>query len=378
MSQASQSISVTRLKNGVSYSSLIVAAKGDLYQEYNQQRVVPDFSVASNQPEASLICAPTGATDAIPPSIEIYWDETRVEFDSLVTGSINKASAGLAAGTLQISQQGDAASGLNWKIRFLKNIATPSATPLASHVLKIVGIFPAGKTAAQKSFDLSVLSESGLRVHIEAGGDDAVPFVVNQNIANSKCTLVAQVYSGGTPISNPAGCTYKWHRKEASESTGWKLIAGQTQRTMVVTANDIDAYAEYKVTVTQAGSEVSDTQSVMDVGDPYYVAISVKDQNNATADPAMNGDVSAAESRIFTASLASRSGGTPPTPKQTNWIITTVDGVIQNNFAGNTNSQGVASRTYNTATLTLPAAWMDSLNGGAGVQMLEVTTQITY
>ena len=167
MSVASQSITVTRLKNGISYNSLIVTTKGDLYQEYNAQKVVPDFSVASNQPEAMLVCTPTGSTDAIPPSIEIYWDNTRVQFDSLDVGSVNKASAGLAAGTMQIAQKGDAAAGLNWKIRFLKNIAVTSATPLASHVLKMTGVFPSGKSPASKSFDLYPLSETGLRVHIE-------------------------------------------------------------------------------------------------------------------------------------------------------------------------------------------------------------------
>lgn len=379
MSTASASCTLTRMRNGVSYTAIIVSSLGDLYQYYDSSRVVPDFSAgASEQPVLTFICGATASTDDVPPTIKVYWDGVEVTFANLNVGTTNNAVTGLAAGTIKIEQKGDPATKKPWKLRFVKNIATATATTQPGHSLKIVGIFAAGRTEAVKAFDLTPLTESGEAVHIISGSADATPFVVDQNKANSKCTLVAQVYRAGKAVTTTAGYGFQWYKKDVTEASGWKLLAGKTGQSLEVTASDVETYAEYKVEVTHGGTSFADTQSVMDVGDPYYVTLSITDQNNASADGSMNGDIAANEARKYTAGLVSRSGGSVPPIKTCNWLISTVDGVIQNGFTSNTNSYGVASRTYNTTALTIPATFVDSLNGGAGVQNLEITVTITF
>ncbi|MDE5975772.1 MAG: hypothetical protein K2G69_04410 [Muribaculaceae bacterium] len=387
MSTASASLTVTCLPNGKSYNVAIVCSKGDLYQYYDSGRVTPDFTAGvSEQPIVTLVFSATAMTSPIPPMIKLYWDDKEITFGSLNTGATNNAvTVGtnpdpiLEAGTIKIEQKGDPANNLDWKLRFVKNIAKPSATTLYGHTLKVQGIFPAGIAENVKAFELTPLTESGEEVHIESGSTDATPFVVDQNKANSKCTLVAQVYRAGKAVTTTAGYTFQWYKRDITKTTGWETLAGKTGQSLEVTASDVETYTEYKVEVTHGGATFADTQSVMDVGDPFYITFGIKDQNNTDATASMNGNLAANEARIFTAHINSRTAGQLPDTRINSccWLITTVDGVVQNNFAGNTNpTYGVASKNYNTNVLTLPAAWILSLNGGAGVQTLNIFVTI--
>ena len=378
MSTASQGLQLTRIKNGVSYSAMLFCNKGDLFQQYNAQKVMPNFTSASDQPIVTFVCATTSTTDTVAPTIKVYWDDVEVTFSNLNAGTTNNAVTGLAAGTIKIEQKGDPGSNQPWKLRFVKNIASATSTTLVSHTLKVEGIFAAGRVIAVKPFTLSPLTESGETVHIVSGTSDATPFVVNQNLSGSKCTLVAQVYRAGEPLSSLSGYTFQWYKKNVSVSSGWESISGATQSSLQVAASDVDSYAEYRVVVTHNGTQFSDTQSVMDVGDPYYVNVTVKDGSGATASSSMNGDVSAGEKRVYKASLASRAGGSVPAMKSVYWLISTIDGVVQNAFPGTSSQEGVASRTTNTDTLEISAAWVDSLNGGAGVDCLDITVTVNF
>ena len=379
MSTASQSCTLTRIKNGMNYSGMLTVNKGDLWEKYNATKVSPDRSIATNQPVVTFQCY-TGE-GSVPDTIAIYWDDVAVPFASLNTGSLNTASSNLAAGVIKIEQKGDKATGKKWMIRFVKNIAVAGTAVLPSHTLRIVGTFASGnKVVGIKGYSLSELIDSGESVHIEPGPTDANPFVVDQNVANSKCTLVAQVDQGGEPVSL-SGCTYKWFRQDAASSTGWSVVSGQTGQTLDVTASMVEAYAMFKVEVTvPSGNTVADTQSVMDVGDPYEVAINVYNQSGAASEPNMNGDVSTSEARWFTASLVSRRGGTPPTIQACYWLVTSVDGVTQN--AGGSKIGDMVGSTMNTANLTgsdkntikILASWLD----GLGLQSVDVTAMVTF
>lgn len=373
MSQSSQSITLTRLRNGVSYSAMLAISKGDLWQQYDANKVAPDFTVSANQPQVTLRCL-TGEGD-YPDAIEVYWDGAKVPFSAMTAGSVNAAATGLDAGTIKIVQQGSSASAKEWVLAFVKNVAVKGTGAQASHTLKVVGIFGSGaKVSAQKSFDITMLTESGESVHIEPGLSDTNPFVVDQIKANSKCTLVAQIYSAGDPLATPGPAyTYQWYRMDATAASGWTAISGATSQTLTVSANDVDAYAVYRVTVTHGTDTFSDSQSVMDIGDPFYVAISVKDGSNASATPNMDGDVPASEKRVFTASLASRSGATAPAIISCYWLLTGVDGVALNTWSG-TNSYGIVSKNTSSTTLSVPASWMDSINA----QSINIDVTINY
>ncbi len=377
MSQASSSVTLTRIKNGMSYGAMFVISKGDLWQDYNAQKIAPDFTVAANQPEVKFVC--TTSEGSVPDTIEIYWDDVRVTFASLTAGSLNTASAGLAAGTIKIVQGGPQSNNtrLPWILRFVKNIAVPTAGTLASHVLKIVGVFASGKAEHARSFEMRPLTDSGESVHIQPSQSDPSPFVVDQNKANSSTTLVAQIYQGGKPLSTPGSdFTYQWYKQDSSQSSGWQTLAGKTSSSLTVTKDDVDTYAQYRVVVSHNGNTFSDTQSVMDIGDPYEVGIGVYSDSGCTssASPNMNGDVSSTEKRVFKASLVSRNGGAVPTILNCCWMITGVDGVLLNTWSSNTNSHGIAKSTYSTLTLSVPAAWLDEI----GAQSVDITAQVSF
>lgn len=378
MRTVTNSMTVTRIPNGKIYNAHLVVDKGDLCQRYNATSVVPDFTVADKQPVVTYVGAVTAKTGAVPTTITVYWDNVEVVFASYDQGMVNTASAGLAAGTIQIFQKGDPATGQVWKLKFLKNIATPSATPLVGHILTVEGHYPSTTVIGSKPFDLIPLSESGYDVHIEAGASDAIPFTVDENVPGSQCTLVATVYRGGNKITGTGNMQFKWYRKDATESTGWKSLT-ETTDTLIITAGSIEAYAEFRVVVTIDGEEYSDTEGVQDVGDPIIIVYRIKDQNGNDASMSMNGDVPDDEKRVITAALSSRTGSTSvPAIIDCYWTVMSVDGALLNTWTANLNSYGVAKSTYNTTEFTLPAAWIDSLNGGAGLITLNLSTQITF
>lgn len=344
MSQAIASVTLTRILGGEVYASLITCNKGDLFQRYNTDRVAPDWETdTTKRPVLTYHCASSAAAGqtVIPDKIELYYDGTKVTF--------NAGQSTSADGRFLISGGGTQP----WQVTCLKNFCTKGATAQAGHNIKIVGFVGLNTFPAAIPVDIQPLTENGEEVHIIGSG--ANPFVVDQNTGSS-CQLIARVYSGGTEVS-AGNRTFKWEKQTAA---GWAVIAGATTDTLTVTASDVDAYAVYRVTVTNpaTGESHMDTQSVMDVGDPFFVGISITD-GTAAADAQFPVGAPSSAKRVFTASLLARRTGATVPAYTCRWQLMRPDGTLLNSsFTGGTDSHGVIDMTQNSRTISVTCGFM--------------------
>lgn len=362
MSQALQSLTLTRVLGGDVYAAMISCSKGDLFQRYDTDGVYPDWEKDTTQrPVLTYHCVsslnPTGET--VPDKIDLYYDGTLVTF--------NAGQAVSADGRFQIS---GGSGGAPYRVTVLKNLCTAGSASQAGHVIKIVGHVGVNTFPATIGVDIQPRTENGLEVHIISGDTTDNPFVVDQNSGTS-CRLKAEVYKGGIAVAAPKG-TFRWERQDTS---GWTALS-ETSAVLRVNPDDVDAYAVYRVTYTEGGEQCMDTQSVMDTGDPFYVGISVTDGAGKGAEATFGVGAAESESRKFTASLlARRSGGAVPSAFTCHWQLTRPDGTLLNSsFSGGKDSHGVWDKNQDQKSITVPLGFMT----GNSVDSMVVTAIVEY
>lgn len=365
MSQTTAKLTLTKLKNGVTYSAMLVTAQGDVRQQYAIGKVVPNWEVTpSLRPLLVLHCIASSQTgqETIPSNITLYYDGQEVPFGSANTQGVATSQAVTNYCPAGMFERSKTAEGL-WQIRICKNYVQATANPQSGHTLLVKGEINVGEyIQASIALMASELTATGEEVSIT--GDPANPFVVNQQTAGSSTTLTAQLYRGGEPVGMPSDYSIRWYKMG---KTDWELISGQTGQTLTVSADDIDSYAEYRVVLTTPSqSTLSDTQSVMDIGDPYVIVTVITDPNNGNADAELNEFRTATDMRKIIASLANRNGtGSVPSSVAFTWILVKPDGVVLNNFAGAWNGAvgaSVPKTTTNTNTMTVTGQFFDDNN----------------
>lgn len=367
MSTALQSITLVQETGGDIYAPLITVTTGDLFQRYDTDGVYPDWEAdATKCPVMTfhlMSSVSQNGVETVPDNILLYYDGVQVVFNAGQT--LNAASGGIPAGMFQIIGGGSSP----YQVKVLKNFCTKGSTVQAGHNITIVGLVGVNRYPASCPVDIQVRTENGEEVHII--GEGANPFVVDQN-TGSTTTLIAQVYSGGVPVA--AGTrTFKWEKLTA---TGWVTVsaAAVNNDRLVVKASDVEAYAIYRVTVTNGSLTYMDTQSVMDSGDPFYVGITVTD-GSAAADPRFPVGAAATDKRVFTASLLARHSGATIPSSTTTWQLQRTDGTILNNsFTGGKDTHGVIDRTQKSASITVPLSFMTDNN----VKSLQVTAFVEF
>lgn len=349
MSESIARVTLTRVPNGVTYQCMITCSTGDVRQLHNDNGIIPDFTVAANRPVLTFHCLSSAVStgETYPLNVELYYDGTKLS---------TNASGVTTDGMFQTG--GGATAPIT--VTVLKNYAQQNSLNQPDHVLKMVCQLSTGETV-QASFPLTsgLLSESGEFVSItDTGtGTSKQPFVVDQNTGTT-CVLKAQIYKGGNIIPTPTGYTFQWQKMGA---TGWQDIGGATSQTYSVNASDIESYAEYRVVVTHSasGNTFSDTQSVMDVGDPYFLAITCKDSTGAGADFQFAAGEAETSARVLTAVLYDRKNNqTASKPFTCKWQLVKPDGVILNTTATQAGSVTIPAQTTDTKTITIPHLYL--------------------
>lgn len=365
MSESIARVTLTRVPNGVTYQCMITCSTGDVRQLHNDNGIVPDFTVAANRPVLTFHCLSSAAStgETYPVNVELYYDGTK-----LTTNASGQTTDGL----FKI----DGGSTTPITVTIQKNYVAQTFLNQADHVLKMVCQLSTGETV-QASFPLTsgLLSESGEFVSItDTGtGTSKQPFVVDQN-AGTTCVLKAQIYKGGNIIPTPTGYTFQWQKMG---TTGWQNIGGATDQTYSVNASDIESYAEYRVVVTNSasGDTFSDTQSVMDVGDPYFLAITCKDSNGASADFQFAAGEADNSTRVLTAVLYDRKNQqTASKSFICNWQLVKPDGVILNTSAVTSGTVTIPAQTTDTKVITIPHGYLID----NGITSLDAYAVATY
>lgn len=354
MSTAMNKVTVTRLKDGTTYTALITCSAGDLIQYFSQTKVVPDWSDVNGHPVLvfhAVSSLGSGETDLA--NMSLYYDGVQV------------IAAGTFADTQGRFSLAKGSDGL-WRCTILKNLVTAGpVSNAANHTIRMVGETVDGsKIQSQIMVSCSPLTDQGKRAVIIAG--DGNCFTVDQAKGNS-CVLKAMLNDSGI-ISDPTGgYGYQWYRQTAA--SGWDAISGATSQTLTVSSADVETMAVYRVriynTATGSTEEYYDTQSVMDIGDPYYLNINVCEGGGTTSASATFAPTEPSTAyRTFRPSVVNRDTGSAYSGTVSYyWSIIKPDGVYVNNSAVTAGGKTIPARTTAQATLDFPAALIDNNNG---------------
>ncbi|MDE7180562.1 MAG: hypothetical protein K2N88_05140 [Muribaculaceae bacterium] len=365
MSESMARVTLTKTPEGVTYQCMITCSTGDVRQLHNDNGVIPDFTVAANRPVLTFHCLSSAAStgETYPANVSLYYDGTKLT---------TNASGLTADGMFQTA--GGVTSPIT--VTILKNYALANSANQPDHVLKMVCQLATGQTVqAEIPLTSGLLSESGEFVSIiDAGtGTSKQPFVVDQNVGNT-CVLKAQIYKGGNILSTTTGYTFQWQKMGVS---GWQNISGATAQTHTVNASDIESYAEYRLVVTHtaSGNTFSDTQSVMDVGDPYFLAITCKDSTGAGADFQFAAGEAETSVRVLTAVLYDRKNNQTASKSFTNkWQLVKPDGVILNTSAVTCGTVTIPAQSTDVKTITIPNQYLTD----NGITSMDVYAVATY
>lgn len=288
-----------------------------------------------------------GETDIA--NMSLYYDGVKVITAPATTDSAGRFS--LAKGS----------DGL-WRCTILKNlVAAGPASNAAGHVIRMVGErTDGGKMQESITVTCAPMTDSGRRAVIIAG--DTNCFTVDQSKGTS-CVLKAMLNDKGIISTPPTGFAYQWYRQTAA--SGWDAISGATGQTLTVTASDVESMAVYRVRIynsTKTTEEYYDVQTVMDIGDPYYLSINVCQGGTTTsASPIFEATEASTAYRTMRPSLINRSSGAAFAGTVSYyWSIIKPDGVYVNNSATTVGGQTIPARTTAAATLNFPAALADT------------------
>lgn len=356
MSTAMNKVTVTRLKDGTTYTAQIVCSIGDLIQYFDATTVSPDWSVANNHPVLVFHAVSSlGTGDINLANMTLYYDGVKI------TSSNNGG---------RFSVQKSSTDNL-WRCTILKNLISPgptSGSTNAAHTIRMVGQTDQGNNIqAVITVSCAPLTDSGRRAVIVAG--DTNCFTVDQSKGTS-CVLKALFNDKGQLSGIPSGYACQWFRQDATATSGWTLISGANGTTLTVSASDVETMQVYRVRIynTTSGSaeEYYDTQSVMDVGDPFYLHIDVcEGGTNTTASATFGQTEPTTAYRTMRPSIINRSSGAKVSGASFYWSIMKPDGTYANASQTVVGGKTIPARTTAQATLDFPAALIDDpINGG--------------
>lgn len=365
MSTAMSKVSVIRLKDGTTYTSYIACAGGNLIQYFDSTAVTPDWSDTNGHP-ILVFHAISSAGDG----------ETNIVNMSLFYDGVKVISAGTYADTQGRFNLAKGSDGL-WRCTIMKNLVTAGPTSnAANHTILMVGETAEGKKIqAYIGVSCSPLTDTGRRANI-VSGDASVsnPFTVDQGKGTS-CVLKAMLNDKGKDIDPPSGFSIQWYRQ--TTASGWTAISGATNQTLTVNASDVETMAVYRVKLSNSttSEEYYDTETVLDVGDPFYLALAIYAGNTTTeASPIFTADEPGTAFRTFTPTLVNKNSGAAFAGTVSYyWKIMKPDGTFANNSSTTVGGQTIPARTTAQATLKFPAQLVDDYEG-----MLDVLCEAEF
>lgn len=265
MSSASTTRTIKFVSKAGTYAAVIMCPDGDIYQEWEGSTsqvtgIYPNF--AATKPILYFVCTSSRVAEGVatPDAINYFFNGTKIEFDG-------DTSKGTFAGMFKkVAPSGD---NLYYGLQILKNIA--EAAGYAPAVIKMVATVSYGTQTDQieASYTIPIQKATGNGIRVTIVSPDGKNFVINDK--GGSCQLKAMAYQKGTELT--ANLSYVWEQMQAS---GWVVLSGKTTQTITVQDTDINAYGEYRVTVTRgtgtSAEELGkDIQGVMDASDPLQI-----------------------------------------------------------------------------------------------------------
>ena len=265
MSSASTTRTIKFVSKAGTYAAVIMCPDGDIYQEWEGSTsqvtgIYPNF--ASTKPILYFVCTSSRVAEGVatPDAINFYFNGTQIQFSG-------DTSTGTFAGMFKkIAPSGD---NLYYGLQILQNIA--AAAGYAPAVIKMVATVSYGTQTDQieASYTIPIQKATGNGIRVTIVSPDGKNFVINDK--GGSCQLKAMDYQKGTELT--ANLSYVWEQMQAS---GWVVLSGKTTQAITVQDTDINAYGEYRVTVTRgtgANAEElgKDIQGVMDASDPLQI-----------------------------------------------------------------------------------------------------------
>lgn len=268
MSSASTTRTIKFVSKAGTYAAVIMCPDGDIYQEWEGSTsqvtgISPNFAVT--QPILYFVCTSSRVAEGVatPDAINFYFNGT------LITWSGDTSTGTFAGMFRKISPSG---SNLYYGIQILQNIA--AASLYAPAVIKMVATVSYGTQTDQieASYTIPIQKATGNGIRVTIVSPDGNNFVINTK--GGSCQLRAMAYQKGVALDpTQSALSYVWEQMQAS---GWVVLANTTTQTITVQDSDINAYGEYRVTVTRgtgtSAEELGkDIQGVMDASDPLQI-----------------------------------------------------------------------------------------------------------
>lgn len=345
MSSASASRTISFISKMGTFTTMLIPAKGDLYQYYtgtsdDPGTIYPNFE--STQPILYFVCVSSRTTDGVatPESINFFFNNNPITFDS------NGLSLyGYKGYFKKISPTSE---NPYYGIQFLKNIADLSLYAPATIRAEATLVQGTLSDKVQASYAIQVKQSSGGNFDVVIESGDNKHFVITKK--QESIVLTAMVYDNkGAVISK--GLTYQW---SAFTKDGW--TTADTTQSITIKEENVNGFAEFKVTVTK-GSTVLGTafHGVIDASDPYEI-----DAHPDPEDETISDDVTdTARSQVtYTPKLVMRGGGTAPTTLFT-FVVKDSNGTIMNpedystNLASYTVKRETAVAAGSSLTITI-------------------------
>ena len=279
--KASASIALECVPDLGTFRPYMLCDKGELWQNYTGDpstttTVVPDFTVAANQPVISAyLQSSRKAGFEIADEIYFYLGAAEIGHITRIGASYSKTLNPAWGGAFALLSPGENPAGV-YGLKIVKNLV--GLTGGTGGVIAVKHMVSEGASVSEftdsMAFRISEMTTNGDKVVIEAGGANG--FVITEK--SEKVTLKAAYYSGTSKITT--GVTYEWYRQQAGANPGdanlanWAKITTATTDTLIVGADDIDTSRLYMVIVKKDGSYAGqDTQIVYDKSDVYEVEI---------------------------------------------------------------------------------------------------------
>ena len=265
---ANKTASIKFTPKAGTYTAVIQSPSGDLYQEYEGEQgdilsVFPDFTKLKK--DLVFICTSSRVAEgiAIPMSMKWYFNGILLTFGSnnVSTTMINGETGhfvfkGYVAGTQDL-----------FGLQIVKNLV--NASGLAQCTIKAIAkvVYANFIDDISASYSIPVYKATGSQYRVTIASNDDKYFTIIDK--KGSCAIKAMAYQGNNELTT--GLTYKWYKLVAG---GWSVMTGYTTKSITVTSEMVDSYAQFKVEVCKDDVLLgSDTQGVMDASDPYDIIL---------------------------------------------------------------------------------------------------------
>lgn len=261
------------------YMPSLVSDKGDLYQEFGGTPEAP-VDVAPHFPDLlpvlSFVCTSSRVAEGLVVPKEMSWHFNDMPLAFSAAG-VSTTTLGGETGHFELVPY---VSGTNnyYGLRIRKNLVKASYG--ASCVIRAEAYVVIGNTGdtIQATYNIPITKAVGNQVRVTIASGDTKAFTIRDK--DDSCLLKAVARQGSDEITTGLG--YKWY---TSRNGAWAEL-GVTSQTLEVTEEMVKTAGVFMVEVYQGDQLIgSDTQSVMDVSDPYDIIPNPTPDDETVSDP---------------------------------------------------------------------------------------------